>query len=177
MKFIFKQGFKFLDPLCFFGKNKIMLLRRECDKIDGAIIMLNTIKMMDYPFVRKLLVVCFLPNNDVFGYILSFISSWVVRLIKINIFSYSHPATFPVIPFPQLGTRAALDSPLSVYKFTTINARFFVSLATTWLGYILIIFPVIFSFVSHSINYTANICESQAQGTNFLNIQQSEEVT
>ena len=61
-----EQCFQFLYALGFSLKDKVMFFVRQALKIDRAVIVFDTIKVMNYPAFRKWLPVCLLPNKYMF---------------------------------------------------------------------------------------------------------------
>lgn len=93
---IVEQGFQFLNTLCLSFKNKIMLPVGQGYKVSRAIIMFDSIKMMNYPSFGQWLSVGLLPNKDVFHDIASFLSMRMRWLANINISTCTESsATFP----------------------------------------------------------------------------------
>ncbi len=60
-----KQSLKFLNTLCFGLKNKVMLLSRQSLQVLRAVIVLDAVKMMNYPAFRQWLTVSFFPYKNV----------------------------------------------------------------------------------------------------------------
>lgn len=91
-----KQRFQLLNTLCFSSQQKKVLFRRQRNKILGAIVVLNSIKMMNYPAFRQKLVVGLLPHQDMFTNIPPCVCSWVVREMHKYIIPMSISATSPI---------------------------------------------------------------------------------
>lgn len=60
------DSFQFLYSLGFSLKNKIMFLGRQTYEILRAVVILNPVKVMNYPAFRQRLVVSLFPNKDMF---------------------------------------------------------------------------------------------------------------
>lgn len=103
---IIKHSFKFLNTFCFGLKDEIMFLVRQGLQINWAIIVWNTIKVMDNPTIRQRLAVSFFPYKDVLKNVtLLFYSSRMVRSIYQDIAIGSYNAT----TFPVRGLMTSLE--------------------------------------------------------------------
>ncbi len=134
-----KQGFKFLDAFSFSLKHKIMLLVGQTEQVLGSVIILDTIKMMDYPSLRQRFAVSFFPDKNMLTNIAISISSLMVRSMNKDISRASYLPTFPIMMFgfplnqmcyfairPSsflLATLTSLGEP-STNRFATINTEF-----------------------------------------------------
>jgi len=137
---IIKKSLKFLNTLCLSFKNKIMFFIRKSLQILRTIIIFNSIQMMNNPTFRQWFTISFFPNKYVFKNI-TFYSSWMIRLVNMNITTRS----FVFTPFPSMRlfsfhqgmnrtqfscfpamfystATASFGSPF--YKFVTIRTKF-----------------------------------------------------
>ena len=133
-----KQGFKFLNTPRLSLENKVMFFVRQAFEVFRAVIILNSIQVVNYPVFRQWFAVSFFPDKNVFQYIASSTSSTVVFFQNENvaIFSLNSP-TFPSCSFlafrlPKcfgmkspspfhVTTRATLS--VVFYSLTTIRAQ------------------------------------------------------
>jgi len=60
-----KQGFKFLNALCFCLKNKVMLLIRQGYQVARVIVVFDTVQMVNYPPFREWFTINLLPDVNV----------------------------------------------------------------------------------------------------------------
>lgn len=61
-----EQSLKFLYPLCFSLKDKIMLLAGQALQVTWSIIICNSVEMMNHPPLGQWFAIRFLPNYNVF---------------------------------------------------------------------------------------------------------------
>lgn len=95
---VVKQSFKFLNTLLEFGYYQSMLLFRFSKQIRRAIIILDSIIVMNFPAFRHWSAVSLFPNKDMLKDIAPLNCSWIVRFINKNI----TVATFNPTPSPGM---------------------------------------------------------------------------
>lgn len=122
-----KQSLKFLDALRFGFKQSPVLTIRHSDKIYYSIIISDSVKMVNYPAVRKSLAVNFLPDQ----YMLK--AFFTIRTTNPNITILGFiSATLPIrifVPTPSI-PNGMFQTPFRCIsnEFTTDWARFSLSL-------------------------------------------------
>lgn len=90
------SSFQFLYPFRFGLKQEIMLLVRHCLKVLKSIIILNPIKVVNYPSVRQELTIGLFPNKPMFGNVTLPIGFRVARCPYTNItLARSRSTAFP----------------------------------------------------------------------------------
>lgn len=142
---IIKQCFQFLNSLCLCLKKQVVFFVRQGLKINKAIIIFNSIEMMDNPAFRKWRPMCLFPDKNMFQNI-AVVCTRMVRLINLHIaLKGFNSTTFPAcmifsLPLRQRGRcpylfHGARTTALSAwrYSFTTIYTivRYFARIFTT----------------------------------------------
>lgn len=124
-----KESFKFLNTLPHSRDQKGMLLAWHSYQIDGAIIVFNTIEMVNKPAFRDRLTMGLLPYKSVLRNISS------SRLLIASSYQYiAFPrcsTTFPtsiIFPYMKLSKAVLAILSLFVFKMTTFGASIIVSL-------------------------------------------------
>ena len=112
-----KNSFQFLNTLCLGLKNKGMFLARQAYQIARAVVVSDTIKVMDYPALRQWFAVCLFPDKDMLKDISLFTCSWVVRSVYQYIARVHSASTLPQRMVFALSARA-------VRHLTTLPALF-----------------------------------------------------
>ena len=125
---ILKQSFQFLYSFSLSLENKIMLPIWQSLQVANTIISRYSIEMMYYPALRQLPIVSCFPNNQMFSYIPSSISSWVVRYMKENITSLTDiPTPLPLrvflahLKFPSTFSTTGRDFPTRLATINTVS--------------------------------------------------------
>lgn len=93
---IIKQCFKFLNTLCLSLKNQVMFLIRQAYQVLRAVIILDAVKVMNYPSFRQELSLSFFPDKDMLPNISIPISSWMLRFVNKDITRTLNPTTLPI---------------------------------------------------------------------------------
>lgn len=170
-----KGSYSFLQYLL--HQCHMVFLIGHCQKIYGAVIRFDAIKMMSHFSLTKWASQFLFQYQDMFRNITPLVSSGVVGLVKVNVASVHISPTLPTVSVftnkTLFTTRDTLRSSLCAYEFSANSTRFFITLAKSWLCHSLIIVPKVFFFIFHTIYYTINICKCQTEGTRFENIQLS----
>lgn len=93
-----KQSLKFLNTFSFSLENKIMLLVGQSHKVTYSIVVLDSIEMVNNPTIGEQLIICGLPDNDMFSDIAITIGTRVVRAEYQNIATFlAINSTLPVM--------------------------------------------------------------------------------
>ena len=90
-----KQCFQFLDTLGFSLKHKVMFPIREANQITRAVIVFNSIEMMNNPAFRQWFAMSFFPDNDMLPNKSVSVGSDMFR------FSYKNIPTFSYLNSPS----------------------------------------------------------------------------
>ena len=122
MPLIIKQCFQFLNALGFSLKQKGMFLGGHSHKIHGAVIIPDTIKVMNYPLPWDRLTVIFFPFKNM----LSNISTFVCSLVRWKVYKYitrfnSDPTAFPRwVILPRTVTISNFAKRPEIFGITTL---------------------------------------------------------
>ena len=136
-----KQSLQFLDAFRFSLKQPPVFLIRQSKQVGRPIIILYSVKMMDYPTIRQRLAVSFFPDQNMLPDIALWISSGMVWLQNkyIPCASLTIPSAFPLrmpvsffrVQYPQSPSpfhlTAGASSGLGTHFFTAIWAVSFTS--------------------------------------------------
>ncbi len=132
---IIKQGFQFLNTFSLSLKDKIMLPVRQSHKISRSVIMLDAIKVMDNPTIRKRLAISLFPYKDMLHHITSFVGMRMRWLAYKNIATFAESLT--TFPLRMLFGRSSFQC-LYLARFTHFSR--FVHFATTLRTYLRVMF-------------------------------------
>jgi len=166
---------------CLLDKSSVMFAIGQCQEIFGVVVVFDAVEMVDNPSFWEGFMMQLFPNDQMLCNVFTLICLGVRWHIQIDIVSTCYSAALPMLTIlacPTLvHTRVASHSPLCMYELATVNTWFLITLVKAWLAYRLVVISVVFLFVMHITYYNIDICKLQIHNTNFLNIQQSEEIT
>lgn len=126
MSLTIKHSFKFLNTPCFRLKNMIVGFARQGFQVARAVIILNTIQVMNNPSLRQRSSMCLFPNKDMLKDITFLVRSWMTG------FEYAYIAqpqfNFTTLPMDcLLGESLLMETRITAFRSrvamtTTINA-------------------------------------------------------
>ena len=97
---IIKQSLKLLDAFGFSLKDKIVFFVRQANKITRAIVVFNSVKVVDNPIFRELFALSFLPYQDMFKHHTPPCRSMMAWQVDVNITtSCDKPAAYSFLSF------------------------------------------------------------------------------